>query len=130
MSDCMDRRRRQFLFVGGDRERAERLGHALAQANGAWTQVCAATVGDASAVLSGGGGIDAVVLDAESCGSEGAAFLEELRAKFPAVTPLRLGLTSSSTSGAGPPAAKTARVIRASCRLIRGETRALNSLTT
>ena len=39
-------------------------------------------------------------------------------------------LTSSSTSGAGPPAAKTARVMRASHPAIRPGTPALNSLTT
>ena len=39
-------------------------------------------------------------------------------------------VTSSNTSGAGPPAAKTARVMRASHRLIRCGTPALNSFTT
>ena len=38
--------------------------------------------------------------------------------------------TSPNTSGAGAPAAKTARVIRASHRLTRGGTPALNSFTT
>jgi hypothetical protein len=39
-------------------------------------------------------------------------------------------VTSSSTSAAGAPAAKTARVFRASCRQSRCEVPALNSFTT
>jgi hypothetical protein len=46
-----------------------------------------------------------------------------------AEAPLQL-FTSSSTSGAGAPAVKAARVIRASCKLSRRERPGLNSFTT
>jgi hypothetical protein len=62
-----------------------------------------------------------------------------LRESCSKVGPLRRGstmpkrpskVTSPSTSGAGPPAAKTARVIRASHQLTCCGTPALNSFTT
>jgi hypothetical protein len=60
----------------------------------------------------------------ESCSRVGPSKRDSTMPKRPS------RVTSPNTSGAGAPAAKTARVIRASCQLTRRGTPALNGFTT